>query len=338
MGRVRGFILSTFTKNYFLIFLPFLSIMSIVYIIKVAILTSRLSLGGWEIIKLFGFFIPDILFYTIPISFIAALATTFTKLSEDNELIAIFSFGFTPMKIISIFLIPSVLFSILLLTISLVSIPENYISYKLFEQEKLTEAKFAIMPNKLGQKFGEYIVFIGQKDKDAYKDVVLFASDGKDKRVIFMADEANIENNKSRFAMNLYNGTADTFSTDKIESIKYKKMSLYKYPINRINLKYLQKRWSNIYKNKADMSNFTYNVFLSLSPVIVLMIIAAYSIINPRYEQSHTYLVSFAISIAIYAIATFLRKHGTPSMLVLFTLSIILLGAMLFQYRTRRNF
>ncbi len=338
MGRVRGFILSHFTKNYLLIFLPFLSILSIIYIIRIAALSSKVSLNGTEVLKLLWFFAPEILFYTIPLSFIAALTATLMKLSEDNELIALFSFGLTPIKLLKVFLLPSILFTTLMLTLSLSSMPKSKLNFKIFEGQKLAEAKLTISPNKLGQKFGEYIIFIGDKKDDRYRDIVLFATDDREKRVIFMAEEGSIESSSSRFALNLYNGSGDTFLSNSIESIDYEQMSIYSYPKNRANLGMLQRGWSKIRENKRDMALFIYSIFISISPFLILAIVAAFSIINPRYQRAHIYLVSFAITMAIYATASFLKKQGTPTILLLFCILYISIGVFLFYRRTRRNF
>lgn len=338
MARVRGFILSHFTKSYLLIFLPFLAILSIIYIIRIASLSSKISLDGYEILELFSFFAPEILFYTIPLSFIAALTATLMRLSEDNELIALFSFGLTPVKLLKIFLLPSFLFTVLMLILSLSSMPKSKLSFKVFEGQKLAEAKLTIAPNKLGQKFGEYIIFIGDKKDDRYRDVVLFATNSKYKRVIFIADEGSIESNSSRFTLNLFNGSGDTFLAKTIESIDYQQMSLYSYPQNKANIARLRRGWSEIGENRKDMALFIYNIFLSLSPLLALGIIAAFSIINPRYERAHVYLVSFGVTISIYAVASFLKKQGTPMLLLLFCTIYVAIGIYLFQKRTRKSY
>ena len=338
MASVRGFILSHFGKNYLLIFLPFFSILSIVYIIRISILSNQISLSGGEILTLFGFFLPDILFYTLPLSFIAAVTVTLAKLSQDNELIALFSFGMSPGKLIRIFFLPSLLFSILMLTISLYTIPQSTLAYKMFEARKKTEAKLTISPNRLGQKFGEYIVFLGDKIGDVYHDVVLFTTDSKQKRVIIIADEANMENNHSRFSLTLSHGTGDTFLSDRIESVHYDQMKLYNYTKTYVNTAWLGRGWSKIMTSKRDMAYFIYNIFLSLSPLLVLGLIAAFSIVNPRYQRSHTYIIGFGVAFAVYMTASLLRKQGTPWILFAISTLFILLGMILFHYRAKARF
>jgi len=338
MGRVRGFILSHFTRSYLLIFLPFLSIMSIVYIIRVASFTEKFSLEGWEIVRLFGFFAPDILFYTIPLSFIAALSVTLAKLSESNELIAIFSFGFTPWSILGTLLPLTISISVFMLLLSIYEIPRGNLEYRVFIGDKIAESKISIMPNQLGQKFGQYIIYTEGKVKDEYQNITLFATNSGDKRVIFMADRASIENRDDSFVLNLHNGTGDTFLSDTIESVEYERMSLFSYPKSSVNIERLQRGWSEIWSNHRDMARLIYDIFISISPLLVFLSIAAFSIINPRYQKSYTYIVASIATISIYSIASFLMKSGTPQHLLGVLIIFLTVGVVLFRKNITSNF
>ncbi|HFC03545.1 MAG TPA: LptF/LptG family permease, partial [Nitratifractor salsuginis] len=76
MGRTRRYILWTFAKTYLLVFLPFLLVVSLIFVIQLSILSSKVNLSAGELIQLFGYMLPEIFFYTIPLSLIAALANT----------------------------------------------------------------------------------------------------------------------------------------------------------------------------------------------------------------------------------------------------------------------
>ena len=338
MGSVRGFILSHFGKNYALVFLPFFAILSIVYLIRISILSEKIALDAGEFLTLFGFFLPDILFFALPLSFIASLTATLIKLSEDNELIALFSFGFAPNRLLRIFLLPALLFSLLMLLLSLHTIPKSTLAYKRFKEKKTTEAKLAIAPNRLGQKFGDYMVFLGGKKGDTYQDIVLFATDDKEKRVIVSADHAKMQQKGTQASLTLYQGTADTFLPETIESVAYKQMHLYNHTDSHNNLAWLSRGWSQISSRPGDMARFVYSIFLSLSPLLVLGAIIAFSVINPRYQRSNLYLVSFSISLALYAVASILLKQGTPTMLLLVSLSFLVASTLLFYTKLKARF
>lgn len=52
-----------------------------------------------ELFTLYLYSVPNILFYTLPISFFIALVIALGKLSSEYELIVITSFGLNPTKI-----------------------------------------------------------------------------------------------------------------------------------------------------------------------------------------------------------------------------------------------
>ena len=338
MGRIRGFILAEFGKYYALIFLPFFSILSIVYLIRISILSQKIILDPGEFLELFGFFLPSIIFYTLHLSFIAALTVTLKRLSQENELIALFSFGFKPLGILKILLLPTLLFVLLMLIISLYMIPKSTLAYKRFEQRKSAEAELTITPNRLGQKFGKYIVFLGAKQEHLYRDVVLFTSNKRQKRVLLIAQSGVMEHNHSNFSLHLYNGTGDTFLPERIESITYQQMQIYNTAGKRPHPLWMEHGWSRIRCNKKEMALFVYDLFLSLSPLLILGMAAALSIIHPRYEKSSVYLVSFGIAVLLYASATFLKKSGTPLSFLLISSLFILSSILLFRKRTQANF
>ncbi len=140
MDKTRAYLISNFTKTYLLVFIPFMMIVSLVFIIQISVLSSKIELKASELIEFFIYMLPNIFFYTIPFSLMASLATTFTKLSEENELIALFSLGHTPSKIL-LYMLPIVtLFSILLLVLSIMLFPQMKQKINNFKREKITQA------------------------------------------------------------------------------------------------------------------------------------------------------------------------------------------------------
>jgi lipopolysaccharide export system permease protein len=147
-----------------------------------------------------------------------------------------------------------------------------------------------------------------------------------------------MENNRSRFLLTLSHGTGDTFLSDRIESIHYEKMKLYNYTQTHVNTTWLGRGWSKITTNKKDMAYFIYNIFLSLSPLLVLGLIAAFSIINPRYQRLHSYSIGFSVAFAVYIAASLLRKQGTPWILFAISTLFVVIGMILFHYKTKARF
>jgi lipopolysaccharide export system permease protein len=340
MGKTRRYILGTFAKNYLLVFLPFLLIVSLVFVIQLSILSSKVNIGFRELAQLFGYMLPEIFFYTIPFSLIAALANTFTRFSEENEFIALFSLGHTPRKVL-VTVAPSLaLFSLLLLTLSLMLYPQMKQKLNRFKSQKIAEATLNIVPNKLSQNFGSFHVFVDDKKEDgSYKNMVLFNRDRKGKYQLFIAKKGVIENDGKRFTLILENGTGESSSAKKIESVDYRELRFYQYPRSRYeNFLTSAEYWGEAKKDSKRKRKLLYLIFVSLSPVLTFGIIAALTFYNPRYQRSLSSLVIFIVALIVYIPAAVLQKYGTLSLFLLFCAAMLGLSLYLAKRKVLRSF
>lgn len=320
-----------------MVFLPFFSILSIIYIIRIASFSQRINVNSSEMLELFVLFLPDILFYTLPVSFIVAIGATLLKLSNTNELIALFSYSLSPIRLLRFFVAPAMLFSLLLLLLSMLLIPRSTFQFKQLKAQKIQNAQLSVEANKLGQKFGNYIFFTEKKDHEKLEHVVLFTRTKNREKIIFVANKGKLENANGVFRLDLIDGNGDTFSTDNIKSVEYSKMSLFRY-LNKKKKKSKVPEWKNIYKNKKLMSNFTYNIFISLSPLLSLFLVGGLSIINPRYQKISIYTISALILVIIYTLGSTLKNSGTLFILGLSIATIVTLGYGLFHKRVKSIF
>ena len=113
MANIKRFISSNFSKSFLTIFLPFFLIVSLIFLVKISSLTAQIKLSFSELLTLYAYSVPDIIFYTLPISFIAALANVLLRLSQDNELIALYALGLMSNHVLRYLLVLSILFSLL---------------------------------------------------------------------------------------------------------------------------------------------------------------------------------------------------------------------------------
>ncbi len=132
---------------------------------------------SFELLKLYIYSIPQVIFYTLPISFFISLTICLSKLSSEYEMVVITSYGLNPLNIIKIFLPLTTILTIFLLVISLGLIPKTKYLTKTFSEIKKKEANFNIKESEFGQKFGDWLIYINGKDKNIYKEVTLFKSE-----------------------------------------------------------------------------------------------------------------------------------------------------------------
>jgi lipopolysaccharide export system permease protein len=322
MVRTRHYLLRLFGRNYLLIFLPFFIIISLVFFVRISVLSSKIDLDAIELVKLFGYFVPEIVFFTIPVSFIAALANTFGKLSESNELTALFSLGHRPSSILLHLLPVTILFSTLLLVVSVFAFPQFKQKLSQFKREKIAQATLNIQPNRLSQNFGNFHVFVESKNGDKYGNIVLLNREKSGKYQLFIAKEGIVKNEKSLYSISLVDGVGESSSDDKIQTLEYDRLTIYQYPHHKMkNLVDIGTYWLKALHDKGRMADLLYLIFVSLSPLLSFGPLMALSIYNPRYHSNRAPIAIFVTALMIYTPAALLQKYGNiPIFLALLTL------------------
>ena len=163
MKNLQNYIYKTYSHTFFPIFLTLFIITSIIFLVKIASLTSVIELSFLELIELYIYNVPTILFYSLPVTIFLSLALSLSKLSSEYELIVITSFGLSPLKILKLIL-PTLVFSTLLtLTITLILIPKANFLKDAFIANKKQQAQFNIKASEYGQEFGEWMIYVAKE-------------------------------------------------------------------------------------------------------------------------------------------------------------------------------
>jgi len=339
MVSVSKYISENFTRGFLTIFLPLFFIGSLVFIVKLSSLTAMIQVNFWEMIQLFGFKLPEILFYTIPISFLVAISTTLLRLSSENELIALFSLGVKSKEVMRQLWIIAMLFSLLLLVLSILKIPQAKQQFKVFKAEKITQAKLNVTPSKLGQKFGNFFVYLKSKEENQMKDIVIYTKEKNSSNRLFIAKEANAENQQSVITLTLNHGSGYAFKEKSMQKINYETMQIFQnLDSEAYNYKNIADYWIRYSFNPDKRGKILFFIFISLIPILGLYIVSSFAIINPRYQKNYAYYALGITTIFLYVIATILDNKGSFLLLsttLLFTYSI---GYILFRYRVARYF
>jgi lipopolysaccharide export system permease protein len=340
MVNIRGYITTNFTKSFLTIFLPFFLIISLVYLVKIAALTSQIKITFMELLTLYSYSVPDIIFYTLPLSFIAALANVLVKLSTDNELIALYALGLKSSRILHSLFVVSILFSLLLLTISFLAMPMSKQLYKSFKQEKKAEAKLNIVPGKLGQKFGEYYIYVKEKqDDETFIDIVIYNRSDMNNEQFFAAKKGHLNKTKGRTSLLLNNGYGYTYSSDTLQQAKYKTLEAFDTSKKQVyHFEDTIAYWKKADQDKKIRHRLFFFLFISLIPVLALYFVAAFSMINPRYQSNHSFIVIFFTTLMLYLLASSLEKWGNISLVSAALVITFGGGYALFQKRVARYF
>ena len=183
-----------------------------------------------QVLKIFLFFLPYVLIFTIPISVLSSVLLGFGRLSGDNEVTALRTSG------VSIY---SVVFPVLVcgFIISLISVPLNdrilpqseFAARKLAKKVGMRHPAAMLEPGIFVKGFKDYIIFIHSVKGNVLKDIHIYQPrDEKPTRTI-IAESGEIiplpEENSVK--LKLENGVADEISAAKPD--EFYKLSFQEY-------------------------------------------------------------------------------------------------------------
>ncbi|RRS30298.1 MAG: hypothetical protein P794_07555 [Epsilonproteobacteria bacterium (ex Lamellibrachia satsuma)] len=339
MVNVRGYISSNFTKAFLTIFLPFFLIISLVYLVKISSLTAKIQISFSELITLYSYYVPDIVFYTLPLSFIAALGNVLMKLSQDNALIALYALGLKSNKVLRSLLLLGILFSLLLASISFLAMPLSKQYYQSFKEHKKNEATLNIVPGKLGQKFGNYYIYVKEKKNNIFNDIVIYNRTGKNEEQFFSSQNGKLNKKKATTSLLLNNGYGYTYAKSKLRQAEYKTLEVYDTSKKKgFHFKNIFTYWSKAKEDIKMMHRVLFFIFISLIPLLSVYLIASFTMINPRYQANHSFIVIFITAISLYLLASSLEKWGNFLILGFMVALVFFLGRWIFARRVARYF
>jgi lipopolysaccharide export system permease protein len=261
------------------------------------------------------------------------------KLSIDNELIALYALGLKAKKVLRSLLLLGFLFSLLLLVISLFGMPLSKQFYRSFKESKKSEAKLNIVPGKLGQKFGNYYIYIKEKHNGNFHDMVIYNTSNKNEEQFFSAEKGNLNKKNNITSLVLRDGYGYTYTKDKLQEAQYKTLEVYdKNKQNNYNFKGVSEFWERAKTSEGTLHRLLFYIFVSLIPLISVYMIAAYTMINPRYQANHSYIVTFSVTLFFYMIASSLQKWGNLYLLAAAIIVTSVLGIWMFNKRVTRFF
>ena len=339
MVNVKGYIASNFTKSFLTIFLPFFLIISLVFLVRIAALTAQIQISFSELLLLYSYSIPEIFFYTLPLSFIAALANLLIKLSQDNELIALYALGLRSKKILRHLLIFGLLFSLLLASISLLAMPLSKQFYRAFKQEKKNDAMLNIVPGKLGQKFGDFYIYVQKKEKEIFHNIVIYNRTKEESEQFFSSQTGHLAQKQGITSLVLNDGYGYTYSKDKMQQAQYQTMEFFdSAQKTKFKFENLKTYWDHFGADTHFMKKILFFIFVSFIPLLSVYLVAAFTMINPRYQKNHSFIVIFVTTLSLYLVASSLQKWGTPYMLLASIIAVGILGQWLFHKRVARYF
>lgn len=329
MNRVNRYLFSSFINTFISLFSTLYLIMSIVFFIQIARITSYIEITFGELLKLYLFMLPQILLFTVPIAFFVSVSMSFFRLSKENESTVLFTLGQDPFDITKFFMLISFILSIILLIDAIVIMPiaenlnSNFIDYK------KTRLSLNIKPSEFGQRFGDWMVFIdGQKEENGtlqYKNIVLYNPEVDIQRFIISSSGSNNKNKNSNFELLLGNG--------KIYDINDKRwhISDYKNMIIRTSIKSTQNRdyslsayWLEAMTNDKRAKDLSIYTLVAIFPFTSILFALSFGIVTYRYEKGIIYFGIFGVLFVYFFLIMLVASHPIYAIPMIFFATFIL--------------
>lgn len=337
MDRVNRYLLSQFVATFASLFFTLFFLVSIVYFVQIARITSVIHVTFFELSKLYLFLLPKVLIFTLPITFFIALAIVLFKLSRENETIVLFTLGFPPKKIAKFFAVISFFLSLFLIINVLVLMPLSSTLQSNFIQYKRVEAKFNIKATEFGQKFSNWLVFVNDAEPDKYKNIIMYSKDdGKDN--IISSSEARVISEEGEVRLELNGGKAYNIDIKSMNQLDFDTMIIRTIMDDGITkVKSTVEYWSDILFSPKKQKDLVFNLLLALFPFATILFALSFGIVTYRYQQGGVY-IAISTVILIYFGLTFMASSFYPLYSFLAVFLIFLLSSAIYFKKKILNF
>ena len=305
--RLSNYLHSQLAISFFPIFLGLFFITSVVFLVKIVSLTSVIKMNFIELSSLYLYTVPQILLFTLPISYFLSLVISISKLSSEYEMTVITSFGVGPLNIVKKLLPITLLISIALLVITLGLIPKAKYLMNSFIDYKKNEANFNIKESEFGQKFGDWLIFIEKKEDNIYKNVKLFKKENN-KEELIVSETAILENKKGNLTFKLFSGKIFIIDDSKLNEIDFETMYINEIVNNQQILVFSTSLnyWILSLEYNLDNDSFVFFILTSIFPLISLFLVITFGYFNPRYEKNRAVAYSIGAVILYYVLIKYI--------------------------------
>ena len=296
MNLLNRYILRNFGHSFFPIFSALFLIMSVAFFIQISVQTSYLKVSLGEILELYLYYVPELLLYTMPVSFFAAGVISLSKLSFDLELIVLFALQGSVKHLMKPLGMIAGLMMVILLITGLWLKPKAMLMSKELIYKKEDTSQLNLKPSEYGQKFGNWLLHVEKKYDDRnYGNLIMFSRQ-KNNDIIVKAEKGTIEQSKGYFNLLLSRGETYSIGSDGIKEIRFEEMRVNeKSNITKLHFTDVIDFWKEWVerRNPRDLSSA---ILTALFPILSLLMIVSTGVINPRHQKNRS---SFYVIILI---------------------------------------
>ncbi|NPA63797.1 MAG: LptF/LptG family permease [Epsilonproteobacteria bacterium] len=325
-------------NSFLSFFIPLFGIASLIFFIKLVSVTAIIQITFLELLKMYIFILPQILFFILPITFFAAGVLALHRLSFEYETIALFSLGVSPYRFVRSLLTLAALFSLFALLFSLILVPQAKQIYKGFILYKKSEAKLNIRPSEFGHKFGDWYLYLGSKEGQNYTNVALYNNKLQNQENFIVAQKGRLLNDADGLKLLLLHGNAYTYENEKLKEVRFEKMEIFDSASRRA-FHYTDpvEYWFKSLNSKKRAFDLTLFLLISFFPVVSIFFIPAIAIHNPRFAHLNPFFLSLFL-LALYFGISFALAKAYPFWALIFLPLWFVMGWIYFDRKIARRF
>ena len=342
MKILRNYILKEFMGPFFVSLAALTMVMLMGNLIRLADMIINKGVDLYSVAKLFGFLIPSLLTYTLPIAVLVAILLSLGRLSSDNEIIAIRTSGISILRLVIIpLLIVGLILSLILVILNDCFVPyAHFASRRTLSSIGIRNPAAALEAGTFINSFDKYIIFIYHIDGNQLHQVRIYEprEDNKPCRtIVAKRGEFICLPEKKMVKLKLLEGTSD--EPDPSNPTKFYKLNFKTLFLN-LNLAKTQK--GKIQKKPKDMTLNEINhqieqykasgieifplitemhkrVALAFSVIVFILLGVPLAMITRRREKSINLSIAFVIIGTYYLIllganALALQGHLPPEL------------------------
>ncbi len=313
MGRVTRYILGNFAPLFLSLFFTLFFLVSVIFFITIARLTALISVSFSDLGTIFLYSIPEMLSYTLPVTFFIAAAMTMFQMSKENEVVVLFALSLNPRKIAKPFGALAGALSLFLLFNALVLVPLSKQMAGNFISMKKMEARLNLKESEFGQKFSNWHVFVQKSRKGAYEDIVLYQHEnGKSADKLILARSATLDRNNSLLTLTLQHGHVYAEGTRKLTEVAFEKLLMHYNPkLQGLQSSEIYDYWLAAKENRDRARQLAFAVLVALFPLLTFLFALSFGIAHMRHQKPNVYLNSMIVVILFY-ILSYQASHKAP--------------------------
>lgn len=212
MKIIRNYLLTEFISPFFLALTILTFVMLMGNMVKLVDMIINKGVSILLVFKLFSLYIPHMLSYTLPVAFLIGILFAFTRMSSDNELLAIRTSGVNLWHLIAPFIALGIILSLLLFMLNDRVISRTHLASKrALTEVGMTNPAAALEAGTFINSFERYILFIYDIKGNKLTNVRIYEpqEDRPTRTIVAKQGEFIAIPAEKKIKLKLINGTSD---------------------------------------------------------------------------------------------------------------------------------